>query len=289
MKKLLILLGGFQYKQEIWTFRIEGFKQYYDNLVVGDPYITTPIKINLDPIKRWTEPILFNAPLYFSNKGDGFSYGVELFIKKDLPPKTNGFYGWISYTHSVSKRKDHIHRPTEEEKQRVLSADEKKLLQYYDNSQLYSANFDRRHIINFIFGWKINSEYQLGTRWRYATSPPYTEIIGDDGGITKNNGRPIFQPKFSETKNTVRQKPYQRLDLRLDKFLNYEWGYGNVYLELLNIYIRDNPAGFAFDKAVPYSNVNPTVANEFGNLEISISSKRRIRIPLFNIGIEVKF
>ncbi len=281
--------GGFQYKKELWIFRIEGFKQYYDNLVVGDPYITTPIKINLDPITRWENPILYNAPLYYSNKGDGFSYGIEMFLKKDLPPRTNGFYGWISYTHSVSKRKDHIHRLTEEEKQNIISADEKKLLQYYDNSQLNSSNFDRRHIVNFIFGWKINSEYQLGIRWRYATSPPYTQIIGDDGGITKNNGRPIFQPKFSDTKNTVRLKPYQRLDLRLDKFLNYEWGYGNIYLELINAYIRDNPAGFAFDKSVPYSSINPTIANEFGNLEINISSKKRLRIPLFNIGIEVKF
>lgn len=281
--------AGFQYKKEQWLFRIEGFKQYFDNLVVGDPYITTPIKFNQDPIKKWQEPILYNAPLYFSNKGDGHSYGVELFIKKDKPPKVNGFYGWISYTHSVSKRKDHIHRLTEEEKKRVLSADEKKLLQYYDNSQEYSSNFDRRHIINFILGWKINSEYQIGTRWRYTTSPPYTEIIGDDGGITKNNGRPIFEPKFSDTKNTVRQKPYHRLDLRLDKFLNYEWGYGNVYLELLNVYIRDNPGGFSFDKSVPYSNINPQTANEFGNLEIPISGKKRLRIPLFNIGIEVKF
>lgn len=281
--------GGFQYKKEQWLFRIEGFKQYFDNLVVGDPYITTPVKLNQDPIKKWQEPILYNAPLYFSNKGDGYSYGVELFIKKDKPPQVNGFYGWISYTHSVSKRKDHIHRLTEEEKKRIISADEKRLLQYYDNSQKYSANFDRRHIINFILGWKINSEYQIGARWRYTTSSPYTEIVGDDGGITKNNGRPIFQPKYSETKNTIRQKPYHRLDIRLDKFLNYEWGYGNVYLELLNVYIRDNPGGFSFDKAVPYSNINPQTANEFGNLEVPISGKKRLRIPLFNIGIEVKF
>ncbi|GIX41021.1 MAG: TonB-dependent receptor [Leptospiraceae bacterium] len=281
---------GFEYQKEIWTFRIEGFKQYFDDLVVGDPYITIPVKINEDPDirKRIEEPILYNAPLYYSNKGDGYSYGVEVFIKKDKPPKKNGFYGWISYTHSISKRRDHIHKLTDEEKEKVLSANEKRLLQYYDNSQEYSADFDRRHIINFILGWKINSEYQLGLRWRYSTSPPYTEIIGDDGGITKNNGRPIFEPEFSETKNTVRLKPYHRLDIRLDKFLNYEWGYGNVYLELINVYIRENPGGFVFDKSVPYSNINPQIAQEFGNLVITQKDKK-IRIPLFNIGIEVKF
>jgi hypothetical protein len=152
----------------------------------------------------------------------------------------------------------------------------------------YSSDFDRRHIVNVILGWKINREYQLGLRWRYSTSTPYTEIIGDDGGITKNNGRPIFEPKYSDTINTVRLKPYHRLDLRLDKFLNYEWGYANVYLELINAYIRDNPGGFAFDKSVPYSNINPQIANEFGNLEIT-RKDTRIRIPLFNVGIEVKF
>ncbi|MFN3604158.1 MAG: TonB-dependent receptor domain-containing protein [Leptonema sp. (in: bacteria)] len=281
--------GGFQYKKELWTLKIEGFKQYYDQLVVNDSYITIPIKINLDPVQRWENPILYNAPLYFSNKGDGYSYGVELFIKKDKPSKKNGFYGWISYTHSVSKRRDHLHRLTEEEKKRVISADERRLLQYIDNSKEFSSNFDRRHILNFILGWKINSEYQIGARWRYATSPPYTEIIGDDGGITKNNRRPIFEPKFSEEKNTLRQKPYHRLDLRLDKFLNYEWGYGNVYLELINLYIRDNPAGQSFDRSVPYSNINPEVSNEFGNVEVPVTKKKKLRIPLFNIGIEVKF
>jgi hypothetical protein len=281
---------GFEYQKELWTFRTEGFKQYYDDLVVGDPYITTPIKINQDPDirKRIEEPILINAPLYFSNRGNGFSYGVEVFIKKNKPPQKNGFYGWLSYTHSVSKRKDHIHKLTEEEKNKVLSANEKKLLQYYDNSQEYSSDFDRRHIINLIIGWKINSEYQLGLRWRYATSPPYTEIIGDDGGITKNNNRPIFEPKYSDTKNTVRLKPYHRLDLRLDKFLNYEWGYANVYLELINAYIRENPGGFSFDKSVPYSNINPEIAPEFGSLVLTQKDKK-YKIPLFNIGLEVKF
>jgi len=281
---------GFEYKQESWTFRLEGFKQYFDDLVVGDPYITTPVKINQDPDirKRIEEPILYNAPLYFSNKGDGYSYGVEVFLKKDKPPEKKGLYGWISYTHSVSKRRDHIHRLTDQEKETVLSANERRLLQYYDNSKEYSSDFDRRHIVNVILGWKINREYQLGLRWRYSTSTPYTEIIGDDGGITKNNGRPIFEPKYSDTINTVRLKPYHRLDLRLDKFLNYEWGYANVYLELINAYIRDNPGGFAFDKSVPYSNINPQIANEFGNLEIT-RKDTRIRIPLFNVGIEVKF
>lgn len=281
---------GFEYSKELWIFRIEGFKQYFDDLVVGDSYITIPFKINEDPIiqNRIEQPILYNAPLYFSNKGDGYSYGTEIFIKKDKPPRKNGIYGWISYTHSISKRRDHIHRLTEEEKQRILSANERRLLQYYDNSKEFSSDFDRRHILNFILGWKINSEYQIGIRWRYSTSPPYTEIVGDDGGITKNNGRPIFEPKYSDTPNTLRQSPYHRLDLRLDKFLNYDWGYGNVYLELINAYIRNNPGGYFFDKSVPYSNINPEVGTEFGTLQIT-SKKTRIRIPLFNLGIEVKF
>ncbi len=281
---------GFEYKKELWIFRIEGFKQYFNDLVVGDPYITTPVKINKDPDirKRIEEPILYNAPLYFSNKGDGYAYGAEVFIKKDKLPKKNGLYGWISYTHSVSKRRDHIHRLTEEEKQKIISANERRLLQYYDNSPEISPDFDRRHIINIILGWKINSEYQLGLRWRYSTSPPYTEIIGDDVGITQNNGRPIFEPKFSEVPNTVRLKPYHRLDLRIDKFLNYEWGYANVYLELINTYIRENQGGFSFDKSVPFSNINPQIAQEFGNLVITNKDKK-YRIPLFNIGLEVKF
>ncbi len=281
--------GGFEYKENLWTFKIEGFQQYYEDLVVGDPYITTPVKINLDPIRRWEEPILYNAPLYFSNKGTGYSYGAELFIRKEKPPFKNGFYGWLSYTHSITKRRDHLPRLPDEIKNQIISANERRLLQYYDNSKEFSADFDRRHIINLVIGWKINSEYQVGLRWRYSTSQPYTQITGDDGGITKNGNYPIFEPKFSEEKNTIRLKPYHRIDLRFDRFLNYEWGYGNVFLELVNAYIRRNEGGFSFDKSIPFSPVNPQKVPEFDTLEVPIGENKTTRIPLFNFGIEVKF
>ncbi|MDW7976805.1 MAG: TonB-dependent receptor [Leptospiraceae bacterium] len=279
--------GGFEYQWRDWLFRVEGFKQYYDDLVIQDPYITTPIKINQDPIRKYEEPILFNAPLYFSNRGDGRSYGAEVFIRFD-PPRSKGLYGWLSYTHSVSKRRDHLRRLTEDEKKQVISANERRLWQYYDNSKLISADFDRRHLVRLIIGWKINPTYQIGIRWRYQTSPPYTVVVGDDGGKNKNNGRPLFQPKLSEETNTFRSKPYHSLDIRFDKFVNYEWGYGNIFVELINVYLRQNIGGFAFNRALPFTPINPRPAPEFGTLEIT-QGKRKIRIPLFNLGFEVKF
>lgn len=52
--------------------------------------------------------------------------------------------------------------------------------------------------------------------------------------------------------------------------------------------MRDNPEGMSFDSARPVSGSNPSIDNAFGNLEFENGGKR-YRIPLVNIGLEVKF
>jgi len=94
---------------------------------------------------------------------------------------------------------------------------------------------------------------------------------------------------YSDRENELRLKPYHRLDIRIDRFFNYEWGYGNVFFEALNIYLRDNPGGLSWDERRPYSATNPQISAEFGNLVIPAGSKFGTRVPLFNFGVEVMF
>ncbi|KAB2932754.1 MAG: TonB-dependent receptor [Leptonema illini] len=288
MEKAVHQAAGIEHRWKSWTFRLEGFRQFYTDMVVEDALIRTPYKENPDPVGKLSQPVLTNAPLYFSNDGEGYSDGFEVFIKRDKKPDANGLYGWISYTWSRSLRNDHQPRandpsviwPNEEERQ---------LFALYDNGKMRYADFDRRHIINIILGYKVNREWQIGGKWRYTTSTPYTNIVGDDGGKTQNDGRPIFQPVYSDRENELRLKPYHRLDIRIDRFFNYEWGYGNVFFEALNIYLRDNPGGLSWDNRRPYSATNPQISAEFGNLVIPAGDKEGTRVPLFNFGVEVMF
>ncbi|MBX7058505.1 MAG: TonB-dependent receptor [Leptospirales bacterium] len=279
--------GGIQQEWDRYLFKIEGFRHYFRDLVVVDPYIRTLARQNQDPYTRYDRPILFNDPLGFSNDGRGWSEGVELYIKRNKEEDEVGWYGWISYTYSRSFRNDHQLRP--ELLDGNFSADQIYLLsQVYDNAEEHLADFDRTHIVNVIFGYKFSAEWQLGFKWRYSSGEPYTLIIGDDGGLTQNRGRTIYEPVYSRYRNSERLPEYQRLDFRVDRFFNYGWGYGNVFFEMLNVYVRKNVIGKAWDRRRPYSASNPEPTYDFLLLQQD-SGDRRILIPFFNIGVEVKF
>ena len=275
---------------KIWLFKLEAYRNTFTDIVVDDPYIVTPIRINrsqrLDDIIE--EPIIYNDALAFSNDGTGSSEGYEIYLKKGKAPDENGWYGWISYTWSRTLRNDHQHIPTRDERNRIISADERRVLNQYDNTEDYYADFDRTHILNVIFGWKLNPEWQIGGKWKYTTNPPFTPIIGDDAGRTVNNGRVIFDPVFSDVRNSRRLEPFHRLDIRVDRFINYGWGFGNVFLEVLNVYLRDNPTGENWTAARPFSRTNPAIQNDFGTLVIPAGSNQ-IKIPLVNFGTEIQF
>lgn len=280
--------GGVEQVWNAWTFRIEAFRNYFTDIVVEDPYITTPYKLNEDEYTRYSNPILYDESLGYSNDGTGFSEGIEILIKKDKKPEANGWYGWISYTWSRSIRNNHQHIISEDESLLVMTRDEQKILNQYDNTKDGYADFDRTHIINIIFGYQFSREWQVGARWLYKTAAPFTEIIGDDGGQQENAGRTIYDPRYSTLTNTRRLHPYHRLDLRIDRFMHYEWGYGNFYVEMLNVYVRENPSQMDWDRKRPYSATNPSISNDFLILQTPGSGKTYL-LPFFNIGLEMKF
>jgi hypothetical protein len=289
-----------------WLFKIEGFRHTFSDITVEDPYIETPYRVNEDLIRRRTDPlqylkteilrpanrnddlILYNQRKYFSNDGTAHSIGYEIYIKKENPPEAKGWYGWLSYTWSKTMQSNHQHILTDQEKNSIYSANERRILMQYDNTNELYADYDRTHILNLVLGYRMNREWQFGGRWKYMTATPYTPITGDDGGEQKNKGRTIFDPEYSDLTNSERLRPFHRLDLRIDRFLNYTWGYGNLYFEALNIYLRKNPIGMGWSNSSPYSRTNPSQQYDFSLLQQQ-SGKEKILYPLFNIGLEVKF
>ncbi len=296
---------GFEQNYKSWTFKMEGFRFYFSDIAVSDAYLRVPYRLNdyKDLIKnpgdpgtleeriqeRIDEPIKWNDRAGWSNDGTGFSEGWELYLKRNLPEGKNGLYGWFTYTWSRSMRNNHQHIITDEEEDMILSADEKRLLHLYDNTKDGYASFDRTVVANIVLGWKLNREWQFGARWNYRTSPPYTEIVNDDGGTTFNSGRAVFYPEYSDVTLSKRMKPYHRLDIRIDRFINYEWGFGNIYLELLNVYLRENTESKGWSTGRPFSATNPEANRDFGSLQFEAGNGKYLKVPLFNIGLEMKF
>lgn len=303
-----------------WIFKVELFRNIYRDLVTPDSYLYDPYAFNNNPrdiVERTafveTNPI-YPRQKFYSNSGDGSSKGVEIFLKKSPDrSSTSGWFGWISYSNSLTKRNNHS--PTlgsDETRNRNINNAPRKLIgqanagtniiNYYDDNQIevlydndksYLYDYDRTHILNAVFGWKINSDWQMGGRFRYASNIPITPINGSNrASVAATGGFNLYFPKYSEYYNSTRLPPLHQLDIRIDRFHNYEWGYVNWYVELINVYGRRNPISQNFDNTRPYSSDNPRYNYDTLNspyIQSTMSGGRKVYLPMVVIGMEVRF
>ena len=278
---------------DILSVKTEMFKQEFTDLIVSDPYISAPYGVNPDKTQLLTQPIVANRALNFSNKGTGWARGYELYIKKNPKPGVKDWYGWISYTWSQNFRNTNIYNSNADPSAgRILTSDELRLRSMWNNSRETLGDYDVTHLLSVVFGWRINADYQVGGRWFYRTAFPVTPVIGDDGGQFRNpaNGQTFWNPQYSnnpysaEYVNSRRLPDYHRLDFRFDKFMNYEWGFINLYFEVINVYMRQNTVGENFDTTRPFSKTNPSPQYDF----FLLRNNGRIS-PFFNVGMEVRF
>jgi hypothetical protein len=310
-------VGVEQEVSDTWTIKIEGYRNIFTDLVVPDSIAREPFSLNNQPrdlIQRFDSVVrnpLVEKGLNYSNYGDGYSKGVELYIKKS--EGNSKFFGWLSYSNSVTKRNNHQARLKSAEStdrsllnrtRRLLYQTDinKSYLNYYDNNQLEIVydndkeelyDLDRTHVLNFVFGWKPNRDWQIGSRFRYLTNTPINPIVGSDQ-LTQaaTFGAFLNIPKYSEYYNSDRLAAFHQVDLRIDRFHHYDWGYINTYLELINVYARRNVSGQTFDVTKPYnarSNPSQIIDNLNSPYIQSKNGSRVYYLPLINIGMEIKF
>jgi len=163
------------------------------------------------------------------NTGNGYAQGIEFSLQKKF---TDGFVGSASYSYSISKRRD------------------------YESTSLYNFEYDRPHIINLIFGLEIGAGWQIGAKFQYASGNPYTPVIGV---IEKNNSFFVVDGEI----NSARYPDYHKLDLRIDKqFIFDSWSF-SVYLDLWNVFNRDNIISYSF-RAEPNGTITTNPRYDFG-------------------------
>ncbi len=278
---------------QIYEAKVELFRNEFKDTIVNDPYLSDPIGLNPDKSQWLSQPLVTNRPRNFSNRGSGWSHGYELLLRKNSRPGQRDWFGWFSYTWSQSFQNTNIYQIYDGDTFQYSSVERRALAEFFPNSKEQWATWDRTHVANVVYGWRINEEYQIGGRWSYLTSAPFRPITGDDGGRFSNpaNGLTYWSETYSNNPfssdfgNVRRGKDFHRLDIRFDKFENYAWGYVNWYLEIVNVYIRKNTNGEGFDNARPFSRTNPTPSETFVTLVLPGNQI----IPFFNVGMEAHF
>ena len=143
--------------------------------------------------------------------GKGWSYGVELLVRKNSGKLT----GWVSYTLSKA-----IHK-----------------INGINNNNPYPAPYDRPNDVSIVANYQLNKRLSFSATWVYATGQPITFPVGRfDYGNT-------IVPVYSE-RNSYRMMDYHRLDLSVaykgknkpDK----KW-HNEFVLSIYNAYNHHNP------------------------------------------------
>ena len=150
-----------------------------------------------------------------TNDGDGRAYGLEVLLRHALH---SDFYGWVAYTLMRSERREGSGEP----------------------SRLF--DFDQTHNITVVGQYRITPTWEVGLRWRYVTGNPQTPYSGGsfDSDADVYVGRP------GEI-NSDRLPAFHQLDLRIDKHWVFDWWRMTTYLDVQNVYNRQNPELYQYN------------------------------------------
>jgi hypothetical protein len=117
---------------------------------------------------------------------DGWAYGLETLLKLDPRLRT---FGWIAYTLSRSTRN-------------------------FPVGGLVPSNWDQRHILNVVLGYKISQKWYFSGRMHYHTGRPWTAPVGSQTALEA----------FSQNRNNARLPPFFQLDLRVERIWRWpDW------------------------------------------------------------------
>lgn len=150
---------------------------------------------------------------YYDNRGRGFSYGGEIFLRHAFVDR---FFGWISYAYNISRRN-------------------------YGGGRYKVFEYDQPHTVNLVASYQVTREFEIGAKWQYSSGEPYSPVEGAIYNADNNTYIPFYGEEYSE-----RMPDYHRLDMRFDyKFIYNTWML-DCYLEVLNAYGRKNPVGYDY-------------------------------------------
>jgi hypothetical protein len=217
-------IATIEHSQGQFMLRLEPYYKSYENLVIED------------------------NDENFSNRGDGYSRGIDLFLKYGAYLQTR-FNGWISYSYLQSKR-----------------------IRARDNAGSYTfekaaSPFDITHNLTLVAKTRFYQYLSIGFSYRYATGRPITPIEASIKQEPFDYYLPVEGPVSSE-----RLPSFQRFDTTLSYYLPF--GFGNAavfYLSLSNLFDRANIIDYDYSADYSTRKLRKTNYRRFIYFGVSVS------------------
>ncbi|MGE0772257.1 MAG: carboxypeptidase-like regulatory domain-containing protein [Cyclobacteriaceae bacterium] len=189
-------------------FTLEGFRKNYSNY---------PISLR-DGISIANQGVEFtqvgNEPVVTTGKGR--AYGLELFAQQKL---TRNLFYTISYTLFKSE--------------------------FTGLSGAYKpSSWDNRSLLSAILGYKFNSHWEVGFKYRYAGASPITPFDLDASRtnyLTLGTGILDF-----DQVNSLRLRAFNQADIRIDKKWNLKRTTIDVFLDIQNLFNAKSTGALAY-------------------------------------------
>ena len=165
--------------------------------------------------KRLDQLVTFNSgsagdrSQLWQNNGEGHIYGAEVFLRLQ---EWNHLEGWIALTLQRSQRQD------------------------CPDCEPYWFDYDQPLILDAVLSYGLPYGFRIGARWRYVSGNPETPIVTSIYDSDTNSYIPLRGDENSE-----RLPDFHALDIRIDKDINFRRWKLTVYLDLMNVYNRQNP------------------------------------------------
>ena len=160
---------------------------------------------------------------YLIERGKGWSYGGELFVRKN----TGRITGWVGYSLTKTQRK----------------------FPNLNGGRTFPFRFDRLHDVSVVANWQVSSSIELSAVWVYGTGQAVWMPVGhfyglrhDPVGIMTGGGSDTFRLlRVYGDRNSVRMRAYHRLDLSIQIKRNRHWAHRTFSFGAYNAYSRQNP------------------------------------------------
>lgn len=206
MKSHQVALGAF-YEWKGYEFSLEGYYKKMNNVL---EYKDGASFFSIDETD-WQDKVVM---------GDGWAYGIEFFVQKNV----GKFTGWLGYTWSHSDRL--FDRPGQE----------------LNNGKPFPAKYDRRHDLSVVLMYEFNDHIDVGATWVYSTGNCATLAFQNYHGL---NGLDVWgftqSLGYINNRNNYRYSNYHRLDLVANFHWKYELGENIISINVYNTYSHNNP------------------------------------------------
>jgi len=200
---------------EGYGFDLEFYYRTMRDLFELDPFVSDAAGLDYTELFRF---------------GDGYAYGAELFLEKQL----GRFTGFIGYTFGITQRK--------------FPGFNGEILDNPSRGRFYPPKYDRTHDANIVSSYQLSNKWSVSAVFNFASGQPYTEPLGRTqlNGVPWGNAeRDIFTVG---NVNASRLPNYHRLDFsfsRKGKFFNL--GEGEWQFQVINAYSRRNIWFYNYD------------------------------------------